>query len=163
SRNLPLPLSSPGRGSAVPSMTTSNCALLSSFERPDSLYSYVPSPTSRTSSLYSAGSSASLHGPHVYRSPSWAVTGDGTIAWTRTHALPVLNVRVTSRVATYHSASWPTSRAAPAGRLIFTCSAVGIAVLSDCGGSVGWMHATSEAAKVAVRRVLVNIGGAPVG
>ena len=82
----------------------------------------MPSPTARTSSLYSAGSSASLHGPHVYVSPFTVVTGNCTMVWMRisTHALLVLNVRVTSRVATYQFASWPIARVLVSGSLIFT-------------------------------------------
>src|SRR6185503_14079171 len=124
------------------------------FERPDSLYSYVPSPTSRTSSLYSAGSSASLHGPHVYVSPLTSVAGNWTIVWTRTstQAAPPLNMRVTLRVATYHSASWPTCLVAPPGSLICTWSEVGIAFFIEEGASFCWTQAASEAAKVTVAR-----------
>src|SRR3954467_950496 len=103
-------------------MMTSKPAFATVFERPESWYSYVPSPTARTSSLYSAGSSAPLHGPQVYVSPETDVTGNWTIVWIvmSTQPAPPLNVRVTLRVATYHSARSPTDLLAFCGSLIFT-------------------------------------------
>ena len=54
--------------------------------------------------------------------PVTEVTGYSMIACTvtSTHALPPLNVRVTSRVATYQFASWPTVFALAPGSLMPT-------------------------------------------